>query len=87
MLLHLHVKPNSKADLISLDGFGIIRVKLRGQPLEGKANKYLVEYLSEIFNLSKSKIEIIKGQNSPHKIIEMNAEENFINSILKSYET
>jgi uncharacterized protein len=84
MLLHIHVKPNSKTDSISRSGDGNIRVKIRAQPVEGKANKYLMEYLAGVFRLSKSQVEIAKGENSPYKTIKLDADEGYVNHILKS---
>ena len=85
MILRIHVKPNSKTDSISIDKAGTIRVKIRAKPVEGKANKYLLEYLSTLFKLPKSKIEIIKGHSSSYKIIEMGAPEDDIKNILKTF--
>lgn len=85
MLIRIQVKANSKADSISIADTGVIHVKIRAEPVEGKANKYLLEYLSAVFRLSKSKIEIIKGHNSLYKTISLQAEEDYINNILKSF--
>jgi len=40
-------------------------------PEKGKANKKLIEILSETMNISKSRISIIKGDKSHDKIIEI----------------
>jgi uncharacterized protein len=85
MILRIHVKPNSKTDSISIENAGTIRVKIRAQPVEGKANKYLLEYLSTLFKLPKSKIEIIKGETSSYKKIEIDAPEDYIYDILKTF--
>jgi len=45
------------------------KVKIRVKREKGKANKKLIEYLSKYFNVSKSKIKIIKGEYSNKKII------------------
>jgi uncharacterized protein (TIGR00251 family) len=85
MLIRIQVKPNSKTDSISIDNGGIIQVKIRAEPIEGKANKYLLKYLSNIFRLSKSKIEIIKGHSSFYKTIALQVDEDYVNNILKSF--
>jgi uncharacterized protein len=48
---------------------GVLRVKVAAPPEKGKANKELIEFLSDILNLSKSSIEIIRGHTANHKII------------------
>ena len=68
-LLRIIVKPNSAKDSIVFDADGIMRIKIRAQPVDGKANKYLMEYLAKVFNLPKSKFEITKGEGSAHKTI------------------
>ena len=85
MLIRIQVKANSKADSISIADTGVIHVKIRAEPVEGKANKYLLEYLSAMFILPKSKIEIIKGHNNLYKTISLQADEDYINKILKSF--
>ena len=39
MLLRIKVKPNSKTDEIIREADGSLKVKIRAQPVEGKANK------------------------------------------------
>lgn len=84
MLLRLKVKPNSKSDSISIGNDGILRVRIHALPVDGKANKYLVKYLSNVFKLPKSAIEIVKGPGSSFKTISIEAEESRIISVLKS---
>ena len=71
MILNLHVKPNSKVDQLFFDEYGNLKVKIRAQPIDGKANIYLVEYLSLLFDVPKSQIRILKGENNQHKKVEI----------------
>lgn len=48
-----------------------LKVYLTSVPECGKANKKLIEILSEAMNVSKSKIAIIRGEKSHDKIIEI----------------
>ena len=84
MLLRIKVKANSKTDEITRDEGGAWRIKIRAQPVEGKANKYLVEYLSEVLGIAPSKIEVIKGANNPFKTIEIEADEKVVMAKLES---
>ena len=85
MILTLHVKPNSKVDQISWDENGHLKVKIRAQPIDGKANLYLVDYLSCIFKVPKSQITLLKGTNSGHKKIEITGNEDDLEKILKNF--
>ena len=82
MKLKIKVKPASKIDEIVREADGNIKVKIKGQPIEGKANKYLIEYISEVLNLPKSKIVLLKGETNAFKTLEIDAEESYVNSKL-----
>ena len=69
MQLHCIVKPKSKVDSISANADGSFRIKIKAPPVDGKANEYLIEYLSEVFDLPKKNISIISGFTNSHKRI------------------
>ena len=66
--LKIRISPNaSKNEIIkSEDG---VKIKITAQPIEGKANKAVVEFLSKEFKIPKSSIEIVKGTTSKEKTI------------------
>ena len=45
------------------------KIRVTQIPQDGKANKEIIKFLSEILDIPKSKIEIIKGELSHHKTI------------------
>ena len=68
LLIRIKIVPNSsKNDLIIEDEF--IRVKVTAQPIENKANKALVEFLSKRFKIPKTSIQIVKGDTSKEKTL------------------
>ena len=68
LLVHIKIVPNSsKNDIILEDEF--VKVKITAQPIENKANKALVEYLSKNFKVPKTSIEIVKGNTSKEKTL------------------
>ncbi len=68
MLIRIKIVPNSsKNDLIIEDEF--IKVKVTAQPIENKANKALIEFLSKRFKVPKTSIEIVKGDTSKEKTL------------------
>ena len=85
MKLRLKVKPNSKTDELIREADGSLKLKIKAQPVEGKANKYLIEYLSEVLHLPKSKITLLKGETNSFKTLEIDAEEEYINSLLSKF--
>jgi uncharacterized protein (TIGR00251 family) len=44
-------------------------LKIAAPATEGKANKALIEFLSEVLDISKSRITIDKGATGRHKLI------------------
>ena len=59
LVIKLKIVPNSsKNDIILEEDF--IKIKITAQPIENKANKALIEYLSKAFKIPKTSIEIIK---------------------------
>ena len=78
MFLRIKVKPNArKNELQKLPG-GSLRVKIKAPAQDGKANEALIEFLSDLLKLSKSKIRIVSGHTAPFKKLEIDAEEEYI---------
>lgn len=86
MKLCIKVKPNSRMDEIIREADGSVKVKIKAQPVEGKANKYLIEYLSKVLNLPKSKIVLLKGETNSFKTLEIDAEEVYVNHRLSMFQ-
>ena len=64
----IKVVANSKINLIDFcDEY--IKIKITARAVEGKANKAIIEYLSEVLDLPKSKIIIASGEKSSIKTI------------------
>ncbi len=66
--IQVRVIPRAKRNEIKEEG-NIFKVYLSAPPVEGKANKLLVELLAGHFNLRKSQIRIIKGEKARDKIV------------------
>ena len=68
LIIRLKISPNaSKNEIIKTDTE--IKVKITAQPIENKANKALIEFLSKTLKIAKSNIEIIKGETSKEKTL------------------
>lgn len=68
MILTVKVKPNSRDNRISKEN-GLLVIRIHAPATEGKANKAIVEFLSELMDIPKSFIEIVGGATSQHKRI------------------
>jgi uncharacterized protein (TIGR00251 family) len=70
MKFKVHVKPNSKKnEVIRLeDGSYVVRVSV--PPIEGKANRMVIELLADYLCTSKRTLSIVSGLSSKIKIVE-----------------
>ncbi len=84
IFLHIKISPNaSKNEIIKTDD--TIKVKITAQPVDGKANKALIEFLSKQFRTPKTSIEIVKGQTSKDKVILIKTFDEEVISKIKSF--
>jgi uncharacterized protein (TIGR00251 family) len=73
MEITVSIVPNSKKSEIIKVSENNYRIRVDAPASKNKANKRLVEILSEHFKVSKSSISIIKGFKSRNKIIRIEA--------------
>ncbi|MCL5036733.1 MAG: DUF167 domain-containing protein [Chloroflexi bacterium] len=65
------VKPNAKRKKIEGITGGVLVVSLTSTPIEGKANKDLVRFMSEILDVPASSITITHGMRGRNKRLEI----------------
>lgn len=70
----IKVKPNSKQQIIEEALDGSLTIHLKSPPVDGKANKELIEILAKRFDVSKSQIRIKSGLSSRNKLVEIYAD-------------
>ncbi|NOZ25343.1 MAG: YggU family protein [Nitrospirae bacterium] len=71
MVLKVRVEPrSSRAEVVGVLG-DALKVKLTSAPVDGAANRQLVEVLSRFFGIRKSAVRILKGETSKNKIVEL----------------
>lgn len=68
VILHVRISPNASRNSI-LKEDDCLKVKITAQPIDGKANKALVEFLSKQFKIPKSYFEIVRGETAKDKTI------------------
>ncbi|MCK9293841.1 MAG: DUF167 family protein [Desulfobulbaceae bacterium] len=65
--LDLYIQPKaSKNSVCGLHG-NELKLAITAPPVDGKANKAVINYLSELFGVAKSSVSIMSGQQSRHK--------------------
>lgn len=68
LLLNLKIIPNASKNEIAISD-DIVKVKITAQPVDGKANKALVEFLAKELKVPKTSISIVKGMSSKEKTL------------------
>ncbi len=48
-----------------------VKVKLTAPPVEGAANKLLIEFFSEKLHVAKSRVTIVSGQSGRNKLVKV----------------
>lgn len=71
MRITVKVKLNSKIESVEIIDEKNLAIKVRARPIDGEANKRIIELLSEYYKVPKSRIEIVSGLKSKTKIIEI----------------
>jgi uncharacterized protein (TIGR00251 family) len=71
MIILIKTTPNASNNCILGMQGGALRVKVAAQPDKGKANDELIDFLSEEFDVPKSKIRILSGHTSRLKRLEI----------------
>jgi uncharacterized protein (TIGR00251 family) len=70
MKIQVKVKPSSKTEDISREGYSFI-VKVKEPPREGKANQAVIKLLAEHFDVPQSQVRILSGFKNRNKVIEV----------------
>ncbi len=69
-IIKVRVKPGAKKNMIrEMEGDISLEIWVKERAEKGKANKILIELLSEFFSCGKEDIEIIKGERSRIKTV------------------
>ncbi len=67
--ISVKVQPSApRNEIVGFTG-DVLRIKIAAPPERDKANKELIDFLSQTLDISKSRITIIKGHTSHNKVI------------------
>ena len=79
----VRVLPRSSRNEIVGEAEGVLKIKLTAPPVEGAANKALVEFLSGKLKVAKSRISIVTGQSGRSKVVAVEGlgKADFFNSV------
>lgn len=67
--IRIQVKPGSRQDNITQQTNGEYLVRVKAKPVNGQANKAVIELLSKHFRIAKTRFQIKNGASSHHKTV------------------
>lgn len=71
MIITVRVTPKSKKSELCREGELVFRAKIMSPPDKGKANRELIGLVADHFQVKKNQVQIIRGEHSRDKIIEV----------------
>lgn len=71
VIFSVKLVPNSSHNKIVDYTDEYVRIKISSPPVDNRANKELTEFCSDIFGVNKSKIQIVSGEKSKLKKIQI----------------
>jgi uncharacterized protein (TIGR00251 family) len=69
--IRVHVAPRASANRVLGVHDGALKVALTAPPVEGAANKALIEFLAKALGVPRSRVELLSGQTSRNKVVEV----------------
>ncbi|MBI2779788.1 MAG: YggU family protein [Gammaproteobacteria bacterium] len=73
LLLAIRVQPRASKDEMVTGQGDHLKIRIAAPPVDGKANAYLIEFLSGVFTVPKSNITILSGEVGRAKRIRIQA--------------
>jgi len=81
----IKLKPGAKKNTVRVRDDGSLVISVTSRPVEGKANKHLINVLSKALRIPKSSCSISKGEKSRNKVVAVEGmnEEDILNKLKK----
>lgn len=67
LILDVHVQPGARREELAGEHGGRLRVRIKAPPVEGRANRNLVKFLSNLFDVAPRDITLLRGESSRDK--------------------
>ena len=65
----IRVQPRAKKNAITGEMGDALKLALTSPPVEGRANKAVIEFFAKLLNVSRSSVTIAAGESSRNKVI------------------
>jgi hypothetical protein len=69
VLLRVRVTPRARTNALAVDAAGGLRARLKAPPVEGAANRALIELLADQLALKRSALAVVQGARGRDKVV------------------
>lgn len=69
--LTVQITPAAKRNEVTGPLGDALKIRLQAAPIEGKANLALIRYLAASVGVPKSRVRVVHGHTSRHKVVEI----------------
>ena len=73
LLIHVRIIPRASRNQVVGVSNQRLKLKVTAAPVDGKANEALIRYLSELFGVAKSRIDIVRGHRGREKTVSISS--------------
>lgn len=67
----IKIKPNAKESKVLSISENFLSISIKAPPIDNKANEMLIDFLSDLFSVTKKEVEIVRGKNARLKRIKL----------------
>jgi len=67
VMLTLRIVPRASKNEVSGEMAGALKIRLQAPPVEGKANRALIDFLADTLDVPRSAIDIVSGETGRNK--------------------
>jgi uncharacterized protein (TIGR00251 family) len=71
MIISVRVKPRSKKTGFEWEADGTLVLKIHEPPVDGRANKAVIERVAELYGIAQSAVRIASGETARTKRVEI----------------
>lgn len=69
LTINVYLQPGAKnTELLGLYN-NALKIRLNAPPIEGRANKALIKFIAELFQVPLRQVSLIRGEQSKHKVL------------------
>lgn len=71
MKLKITIQPNAKKNEVVGAHGDAVKIRIKAPPVDGEANDVLIRFLGEILEIPRKNIQILHGQTTKNKLVEI----------------